>query len=289
LKLEISNSEKLLATLQEDQISFNKLAQILKNKTGINLALNDKNLTLMASRLIKILKKREITKYKDYIDILNQNNSSELSEFISAMTTNTTQFFREVDHFTIMEKWLTHLIEEKKNQHNYELRVWCSASSTGQEVYTILMVLLNKIPNLQSWDIKFLATDIDLKVLQKAADGVYNESEILGISEINMKKYFHVIKTEDRPLYQINSTFRDLIRFAPFNLLTEKYPFQFPFDIIFCRNVLIYFDRPTAENVINKLGQTLGKNGLLFLGHSETGMMKSKLLKPIANSVYQRA
>jgi chemotaxis protein methyltransferase CheR len=286
--LDGSDTEGILANLQADQTSFGKLAQLLKSKTGINLVINDKNLTLMASRLIKILKRHQINNYRDYLNLLGQTDSVYMTEFISAMTTNTTQFFRENDHFEILEQQLTEILAEKRRLHNYELRVWCSASSTGQEVYTILMVLLSQIPNLKSWDLKFLATDIDLQVLQKAADGKYTEVEIKGVSKMNLGIYFQQMQTENESVFQVKKVYRDLIRFAPFNLLTASYPFQYPFDIIFCRNVLIYFDRPTAEGVINNLGQALSKSGILFLGHSETGMMKSKLVKSIANSVYRR-
>jgi chemotaxis protein methyltransferase CheR len=283
-----SQSEDVLSDLQKDHVHFAKLAHFLKTKVGINLILNDKNLTLMASRLVKIFKKRGINNYKEYIAILKKNLPEDALEFISAMTTNTTQFFREADHFDILRNRLKDLIEQKKQEHNYEIRIWCSASSTGQEVYTILMVLMDVITNLNVWDIKFLATDIDLNVLNKAAAGIYRVGEMGGLSELQKSKYFDFVGGKDDDQYQVKPQFRELIRFAPFNLLTEKFPFQFSFDVVFCRNVLIYFDRPTAEVVIEKLVKALGVKGLLFLGHSETGMIKTKLAKTIANGVYTK-
>lgn len=286
--MRIEKSEEILVSLQSDQNSFIKLAQFLKERAGINLVLNEKNLTLMASRLIKVFKKRGITSYTEYINILKKNQSADIGEFISAMTTNTTQFFREADHFDFLRNKLKAIIEQKKREHSNELRIWCSASSTGQEVYTLLMVILDCIADLDSWEIKFLATDIDLNVLKKAATGIYRESEMRGISDIQKSTYFQRISDGDDIEFQVKANYRNLIRFAPFNLLTEKYPFQFPFDVIFCRNVLIYFDRPTAELVIEKLVHSLGKKGVLFLGHSETGMIKTRLAKAIANGVYTR-
>jgi chemotaxis protein methyltransferase CheR len=225
--------------------------------------------------------------------MLSRGSSEHLTEFICALTTNTTHFFRESVHFDFLKNRLPELAEAKRKQHKHELRVWCSASSTGQEVYTLMMVIQSFLndanPAFKTWDLKFLATDIDPEVLERASSGTYQETELSGVPDPLKQQFFRAVRTGVQKAYQVQSEYRSKIRFAQFNLLTERYPFQFPFDIIFCRNVLIYFDRPTAEKVIEKLAGALAPGGLLFLGHSETGMMRSKVMKTLASGVYQKA
>ena len=281
-------SQVLLDKLQADEPGFTKLSALLKEKAGINMVLNDKNLTLMASRLNSVLKKHQLKSYKEYIRAMEENPEKFLPEFIVCLTTNTTQFYREPIHFDYLAKKLPEILERKEQEKNYELRIWCSATSTGQEVYTIMMVLLKHIQNLTKWNIKFLATDIDYEVLQRASSGIYGQNEIGGIPSENLKKYFDEVEDRQEIKYQFKAEYRRIIRFATFNLLTDKYPFKYPFDIAFCRNVLIYFDRETSAKVIDKIAHSLGPKGLLFLGHSETGMLKSKYLKAIASATYEK-
>ena len=183
-------SQVLLDKLQADEPGFTKLSALLKEKAGINMVLNDKNLTLMASRLNSVLKKHQLKSYKEYIRAMEENPEKFLPEFIVCLTTNTTQFYREPIHFDYLAKKLPEILERKEQEKNYELRIWCSATSTGQEVYTIMMVLLKHIQNLTKWNIKFLATDIDYEVLQRASSGIYGQNEIGGIPSENLKKYF---------------------------------------------------------------------------------------------------
>lgn len=283
----IADTQQLMDKLQSDTVGFEKLANMLKQHAGINMTTNDKNLTLMASRLVSILKKYQLQSYRDYFNFLSSAGENEFSEFIFSLTTNTTHFFREAVHFDVLKEKMSEIIGQKRAQNSTELRVWCSASSTGQEVYTILMVLLNQFPVLSNWRIHFLATDIDREVLERAAAGIYQDSEMNGVADLYRQKFFQSIDASGRQ-FQVKQEFRKLIRFAPFNLLSESYPFQHMFDIIFCRNVLIYFDRPTSEGVIEKMAKNLRAGGLLFLGHSETGMMRSKMLKPIASGAYMK-
>lgn len=281
----ITDSQAFMHQLQADDGGYTKLAALLKEHAGINMVLNDKNLTLMASRLASILKARAFNGYKKYYEYLASGAPGAMNEFICALTTNTTQFFREPVHFEVLKRKLVEIIEYKKKRHTHEIRIWCSAASTGQEVYTMMMVIQDQIKNLGKWNICFLATDIDHDVLERAASGIYQATEMNGIPEQYRSQFFNRLQDGS---YQFKSEFREGIRFAQFNLLTEKYPFQYPFDVIFCRNVLIYFDRPTAEGVIERLARALRPGGFLFLGHSETGMMKSKILKNFSSAAYQR-
>lgn len=279
-------SENVMETLQQDVNGFNESAEILKNLTGIHLIQNEKNLFLMAGRLNKVFRKLQITSYAEYIELLKSGKQEYITEFVSAMTTNTTEFFREADHFDLLKTVAKDILARKGP--NNELRVWCSASSTGQEAYTIAMVLEEARSSLPPFKLKLLATDVDNDVLQRASNGVYTQREIDSVPSHYQKKYFHSQPDDQQMLYQIDADLRNSIRFAQFNLLTETYPFKFPFDIIFCRNVLIYFDRPTSAGIISKFAGALGKDSYLFLGHAETGTMQNANLKSAGPALYQR-
>ena len=287
--LSLNSFDELSTKIQKDISGFEKLAALLKAKAGINLVTSDKNISLMASRLISILIKYKLNGYHQYLLFLSKGTSVHMTEFVSALTTNTTQFFREASHFDVLKAKLPGILESKAKQHHYELRIWCAAASTGQEVYTILMVLLEQIEDLRRWNLKFLATDIDPEVLATGLQGIYSEEAVQQVPQIQRQHYFDtIIKSPSEKMYQMKAEFRNMIRFAQFNLLLEQYPFEFPFDIIFCRNVLIYFDQPTCVQVIANLEKALSPGGLLFLGHSETGTMTSRGLKMFSHSAYQR-
>lgn len=284
---EMRSTQHFMEKLQTDTVSFEKLSAFLKKYAGINMITNGKNLTLMACRLAPILKKRSLRNYREYLDILAHPTAEILAEFVSALTTNTTQFFRESVHFDIFKNKLLETVEQKKKQHSYELRLWCAASSTGQEAYSILFTLLTHLPSFSNWNIHFLSSDIDTEVLEKASLGIYQENELENLPEMYRHQYFKRVVSQAKS-YQIKTDIKKMVRFAQFNLLTDRYPFQHRFDFVFCRNVLIYFDRTTSDSVIEKIARTIRPGGYLFLGHSETGMMKSKFLKSIATGVYQK-
>jgi len=271
-----------------DRASFDKLAALLGNMAGIDLPYTPKNVTLVSSRLGKILRVQGITSYADYIKPLSRGDQAATSEFISAMTTNTTQFFREDAHFKILKKILPTILEEKKRLQNRQLRIWCAASSAGQEPYTIAMTLLESIPAASSWSIKLLASDIDLKILEYAVRGVYTSAEAQSAPKLILQKYFDSRTDNGEKRFRVKKEVRELVTFAPFNLLNESYNFKQPFDLIFCRNVLIYFTRPNAATVVDKLANCLHPEGYLFLGHSEAGMVRSPTLKAVSHAVYSR-
>lgn len=302
IKSLINDSQTLLHELQSDNRGFEQLAGVLKSMTGINLPLNSKNLSLMASRLNPILRDRGLSDYREFFQLISGNNKKAIDEFIEAMTTNTTYFFREPQHFDLLTKLVAARLKEDPyyGRGSDEIRMWCSASSTGQEPYTILMTLLetfsksigpqllpqySTIPDI---NLKFLATDIDREVLTKASMGKYSDKEIEGISEPLLQKYFTSQSVLDESFFIVKKELRNLIKFAQFNLLDEPYPFKYPFDYIFCRNVLIYFDAETTRKVVDRLALALRPGGILFLGHSESGMVRCRHLKTIGSAAYQR-
>lgn len=286
---ELGTAQDLLHILQKDQSGFQLLAQHIKSLCGINLPATEKNQSLMASRLLPLLRARGFTKYKEYSHYLaNEASSQELQEFVSQLTTNTTQFFRESEHFEFLKKHLDSVLVAKKKQGSHELRVWCAAASAGQEPYTIAMVINEALPANENWSVKFLATDIDTDVLKKAAAGVYSEAEAKTAPSLILQKYFTKANVDGEVKYKINNPIRSNIRFAQLNLIETPYPFQHKFDIIFCRNVLIYFDQPTSAKVVENLQANLSDHGYIFLGHSEAGAMRNQPVTCPAPAVYQK-
>ncbi len=275
-----------MKSLQQDDQGFMTLSKILKDATGINLELNEKNLFLMAGRLNKVLRDNELKSYAELINLLNLGDVQHLKIFASALTTHTTEFFREDEHFLMLKE----LVIEAINQKNFkgELRIWCAAASTGQEAYTIAMCLEEIRMSLKPFDLKILATDIDEQVLEVASQGTYTVAEMASVPLNLKKKYFKKCSKNNNEVFQVNPRLRNSIHFAPFNLVSNQFPFEHHFDIIFCRNVLIYFDTETRTQIIRKFADALHPYGHLFLGHAEAGVVKANTLKSIHVAVYKR-
>jgi len=285
----LSDRAAYVDALRRDVAGFERLTVHLKRLTGIHLPTNDKNKSLMAARLSKVLKEHELPNYGAFAVLLSQGCTDLAAEFIEALTTNTTQFFREATHFELLSKLLPGMIKEHLAKGKVEFRMWCAAASTGQEPYTMLMTLLEAVPALLPGAIKFLASDIDRTVLARAASGTYSQAEIEGVPAPLRQKYFtqRVVGNNGRA-HQLNLAQRRIITFAPLNLTVKPYPFQHSFDVIFCRNVLIYFEKNMAVEVTARLMKALAPGGYLFLGHSESGLIKGDGFKSIASAVYRK-
>lgn len=262
---------------------FTKFADRMYELAGVDLPLTPKNHALIRNRIVKILRRHSLSTYEQYWDILEQGAPDKVSEFISALTTNMTSFYRESNHFDFLAQVLPELL--KKN--SAELRIWCAAASTGQEPYTIAMTVCEALA-ADARKVRILATDIDLQVLKKASAGVYEEREMQGLAPLLRTKYFEKQKTKDTELWRAQDQIHKMIRFAPFNLMNPKYEFQHKFHVVFCRNVLIYFDEQTTKRVIDNLVACLAPGGYLILGHSESGNVKHAQLKPLSRAVYQK-
>ncbi len=284
----MANSNELLRHLQDDQFGFSRLSEILKQNAGIHLEPSSKNYSLMATRLISVFRERDLHSYKDYIRLLESGDSVLLQEFISCLTTNTTQFFRESAHFDLLKKIVPEMIAQKRRERNSELRVWCAASSTGQEPYTILMTIQEILFGSSDISLRFLATDIDLEVLKTAAQGYYSKEDVAGVPEAFLQEFFARENGPTKEGFRVRAAYRKMIRFAPFNLVQSAYQFQHSFDLIFCRNVLIYFNSETTKTVLNNLSHCLSPGGVLCIGHSEAGTMRHPEMKSIAPAAYRR-
>lgn len=269
--------------LRRDGIYFEKLAMKLHELAGVHLVTSPKNICLMATRLSKVMERHHIEGYRTFLERL-QMDSVLVDDFVSAMTTHTTEFFREARHFQLLSEALPAYLRKKPG----ELRIWCAASSSGQEVYSLLMTLLESLPFLDQGNLKVLATDIDRKVLERASLGTYSEADVQAIPRVYLQKYFKKQKTGQGLRFVVNDSLRRLVTFAPFNLMSDTYRFQHRFDAVFCRNVLIYFEREAALAVTDKIAQVIRPGGFLMVGHSEAGLVRGLSFETVSSAFYRR-
>ncbi len=278
-------------SLMSDEL-FQRFARLIYEVAGIQLSGQKK--TLVMTRLQKRLRALNLERYEDYFQYIKEDNN-EFVVMLNSITTNTTKFFREPHHFEFLQnRLLPHLIQHK--QANRELRIWSAGCSTGEEPYTIAICLLEKLQSLapvgydrsdpyRGWDIKILASDLSTKVLNTAQEGIYKGEALReDLPEALLKRYFTPCGN-DR--YRVQDVAKQLIRFRRLNFKERSYPFKKPFDLIFCRNVMIYFDEAMKSHVLTKFHQHLAPHGHLFLGHSET-MFGNKLFSPVHITVYRK-
>lgn len=247
---------------------FHRLRDMVYQYSGITLS--DQKRDLVRGRLMKRIRFHNLNSFSDYCNLLSEQESGEeLTAFIDAISTNKTDFFRENAHFEFLERVvLPALKAEKKSQSIRHVRVWSAACSTGEEPYTLALVLRRLgLDNPASWDCKILATDISTKVLQSAVDGEYDLERVAPIPASELQSCFQHLSNGK---FQVKDALRELIKFGRLNLLREKYPFRKKFDLIFCRNVMIYFDSPTRERLVKHFYRYLQPGGYLFVGHSES-------------------
>ncbi len=249
----------------------------------IGISLSSQKVKLVESRLSKRLKSLNLNTFYEYYEYVeNDRTSQEILYLIDAISTNVTSFFREPPQWSFLKDNLKNILATKTNK---KLRIWSAACSAGQEPYSIAIFLFENIPNIKEWDIKILATDISPEILQKALKGVYTEKEMENIPKHFKTKYF---KKDDKGNYQIENEIKKLVLFRMFNLVYGNFAiFKNKFDIIFCRNVMIYFDASTQQKLISEFRKILDKEALLFVGHSESLTKNQSEFKLIKSSIYK--
>lgn len=253
---------------------------------GINLT--DAKRALLMNRLQKILKRKAYTSFKEYYQSIQTDKSlTELSELIDAVSTNHTFFFRESAHFDFLQnRSLPELIPRIMGQGQKDLRVWCAASSTGEEPYVIAMLIMEYLGHdYRNWSAGLLATDISNDALNTAMKGVYSAERVSQVPPKYRQTYFDKIGPEQ---FRIKESLRNEVLFRRFNLMNERFPFKKPFHIIFCRNVMIYFDQATRLGLVNRLYDFTVPGGYLFIGNAETLGRNETHYTYIAPSIYQR-
>ena len=251
--------------------------------TNFGIKMPPEKKTMLQSRLQKRLRDLDIATFKEYIDLVFTENgeSSELIHMIDVVTTNKTDFFREPAHFDYITQ------EVLPNIAGRQIKIWSAGCSSGEEVYTTAIVIKEFLKNNNGSDFQILGTDISSRVLAKAVNAIYPEDRIANIPIELKKKYF--LKSKDRisPTVRVIKELRSKASYQRLNFMNSDYSeIKEMFDIVFCRNVLIYFDRPTQEKVISKLCQKLKYGGYFFLGHSESIMGMNLPLKQIRPTIF---
>ncbi|MDP2904571.1 MAG: protein-glutamate O-methyltransferase CheR [Methylovulum sp.] len=261
---------------------FNFLRKLSNQYSGIQVP--DERFDMFYSRLSKRIRKLGLRDFKEYCQYLNDHPDLEFTEFINAITTNLTAFFRENHHFDYLRDTVIPelLIRNKSTQ---KIRVWSAGCSTGEEPYSIAITLMENVP--ANWDIKILATDLDTAVLRSAAEGVYADERVAGIPETRLKRWFMRGKSSQSGQVRVNPQLQKMISFKQLNLMQE-WPMNGPFDFIFCRNVLIYFDRETKIMLAKRYAQILADRSWLFIGHSESLNQLSTELELVACTSYRK-
>ena len=256
---------------------FNRVRDLIYKKAGISLA--DSKQEMVYSRLARRLRATGISSFSTYLDSLESGASeSEWEAFTNALTTNLTSFFREEHHFPI-------LAEHVKNRKE-TINVWCSASSTGEEPYSIAMTLCEAFGTLKP-PAHVIATDIDTNVLAAASKGVYNIDRLEKMSQERIGRFFLRGKGAQEGMVRVRPELRELVSFKRLNLLENGWALHGPFDAVFCRNVMIYFDKSTQGNILKKFVPLMKKDGLLFAGHSENFLYVSDDFKLRGKTVYE--
>jgi chemotaxis protein methyltransferase CheR len=261
---------------------FKEIGRRLHRLCGIQLDSGKEG--LVKSRLIKRLRTLGLHTFDEYLDHIDADRSGqELVIMIDSMATNKTSFFREDQHFDFMGRVALPALK----QHRRPIRIWSAGCSSGEEPFTIAMVLAEGMPDLRSRDVRILATDISTKILMAGREATYTRDVVRDVPAMLLGKYFKCIQPTAPRLYRVNDSLRAIVRFARLNLI-EPWPMKGPFDFIFCRNTMIYFDKPTRQTLVQRFWNLLRPEGHLFVGHSEslTGIATS--LRYVQPAVYTK-
>ena len=262
---------------------FNVLRQLSNQHSGILVP--DDKFDMFYSRLSKRVRLLGFSTFKQYAHYLQNHPDQEFTEFINAVTTNLTSFFRENHHFDYLQQIVIPDLL-KKNQGSHQIKVWSAGCSTGEEPYSIAMTLKNGVPD--HWDIKILATDLDTNVLAMAAEGIYGLDRVESIPPHLLRQWFQRGSGPQHNKVRVKADLRQLIQFKQLNLM-QDWPMRGYFDFIFCRNVLIYFDKETKSQLANRYAGLLKEGGYLFIGHSESLHQLNTPFKLIGNTIYRKA
>jgi chemotaxis protein methyltransferase CheR len=258
---------------------FQRVRQMIYQCAGISLAQTKQE--MVYSRLARRVRARGLKAFTDYLDVVEED-SAEREAFVNALTTNLTAFFREAHHFDELGE----LVDRCRQAGSREFRVWSCASSTGEEPYSIAMTLIDAFgsftPPVSVW-----ATDIDTNVLAQGERGVYTADRVAKLTDSQRRRFFLRGTGKHEGTVRVRNEVRSLVTFSQFNLLDPKWSVNGPFDAIFCRNVMIYFDKATQRQILQKLAPLLHPHGLLFAGHSECFVHAADVVRLRGKTVYE--
>ena len=265
--------------------NFEALARYIYDYSGIKMP--SSKMTMLEGRLRRRLRATGISSFNDYCDYLFKHDGIETESIylIDAVTTNKTDFFREPKHFEYMEQVA---LPELVSAGHKRIRLWSSACSTGAEPYTMAMIMQEFVDGQSGLDYRILATDLSTEVLQAARRGVYARDMIVPVGSEMRRKYVMMARDTTRSDVRIHPRLRSMVGFTRLNLMDNAYKVGDPMHLVFCRNVLIYFDKPTQAKVLSRLCDCLLPGGYLFVGHSETVTGISLPVRQVANTVFKK-
>lgn len=271
-------AQNALIRITDDE--FKKLVSFVYQKYGINLI---KKRQLVEGRLSHTIKERGLSSFKQYMDLLvNDQSGEEINTFLNKITTNHSYFARETEHFDFL---LHHALPYLEKNRSRELRIWSAGCSAGQEAYNIAMTMDQYFGSRKNqWDTRILATDISMNVLNKGKAAIYPEDNIKDLPAQWKTQYFNRLPDGS---YQVNDKIRQEVIFKLFNLM-DPFVYKKPFDIIFCRNVMIYFDQETSNKLVEKFYQATAEGGYLLIGHSEVLDKEATKYRYLRPAIYQR-
>jgi len=275
----------LLRKFSFGEEDFAALRELVKTHTGIHLT--EQKRELVYGRLSRRLRALGLDSFRAYRQILERGDSDELVQFCNAITTNLTSFFREAHHFEYLrEQVLRSRAADAPGARR--LRFWSAGCSSGEEPYSLAMTIYESLPEARRWDIRILATDLDTEVLARGERGVYDEERVRGLPAARLERFFRDDGHGKSVRYAVTQELRDLITFRELNLM-RALPMRGPFDAIFCRNVIIYFDKDTQRELFARIAQLQRPGDLLFLGHSESLYRVSDAYTLVGKTIYRRS
>lgn len=257
---------------------FDRVRKLIYGHAGISLSVAKQD--MVYSRLARRLRETRLKSFGDYLDLLERGDKVEWEKFVNSLTTNLTSFFREPHHFPILADHL------KKLQGKSPIKIWCSAASTGEEPYSIAMTVVETFGSFNT-PVSIFASDLDTSVLDTAAKGVYPLDRVDKLSPERLNRFFvRGTGTQDGS-YIIKPELRRMITFQRLNLLEPNWAVRGPLDVLFCRNVMIYFDKPTQHKILTRFAPLMSANGLLFAGHSESFLHSAEIFRSLGKTVYE--
>jgi len=262
---------------------FQFIQTLVAERTGI--VLTEIKRTMVYSRIARRIRHCGVATFEEYCQLLKAGDESELISFTNAITTNLTSFFREPHHFDYLAN--TVLPELEKTKKDKRIRIWSAGCSSGEEPYSIAMTVQDYFAHKDGWDIKILASDLDFDMVERASRGVYNEDRVTGLDKKHLQKYVKKGKGDLQGSVKMDRRLMDMITFKQLNLLHE-WPFKGPFDFMFCRNVVIYFNKETQKELFDRYAEHLPENAPLFIGHSESLFKVTDRFKSMGQTIYRK-
>lgn len=264
--------------------SFDRIRQFVSEHTGI--VLSDAKKDMVYGRLSKRVRTGRYNNFDAFCDVLDAGDQEEQEFLINAITTNLTSFFREQYHFDYLANTLIPELIKHSNSSK-RIRIWSAGCSTGEEPYSIAMILKESIADIVQWDVKILATDLDANVIAHAKTGIYSADRVAELPQQQIERWFKRGRGAHENNVKVSKELQDLITFKRLNLL-QDWPMKGPFDVIFCRNVVIYFDKETQRTLFERYADILKPHGFLFIGHSESLFKVSTRFDTLGKTIYRK-